>query len=547
MAKSASCHWVTFSDSQSIEELNALWFYLSAGGGGLKTVSLLQHSNAAGVEEAQTLKRIERFLRVYQSTAAIQIVRSDFNNPSAFAEAFTSLLAHNDKPGERTIIDVSGCLPSFIPVIAAQIVRDRSDVSILFLHQTESAFCATPFPLAPRPCLQLFELRDGSTKPLRLPETSQSTMARADIRQPWFIESNRLMLLVNTLCSLGYDRNIEIRLPLLKDLTLCRLHFGKEKVTCSRFIQEKEYQNRLHQVLRPLSPQAKKQIPAYTEIVQLFYAAGAMKPSGLDRLHEEFQRIGTRPLDQGGDVYHIALDTNLLWDRFFSNCLKDLSLPPNIDFVLCETVRSELMNRQDKIDKALIDGLAPLGRDLMNELFFNQNQIDDRLRYIGLQEYNRMRAETGCREEDARSTLSSAQNDRYILDAYSGFVEVGCKVLFISRDQETVRMMRGEEGVLSFLLKRRESLEEASSLEWKVLTTWLYLLSVAFGRLEWFVGDTLVARVDGVWMGKTVTQWEEDYVRLKLVQPKSDQDMDDYLNLKKSIHQGQESLRVFSV
>jgi hypothetical protein len=535
--KEKHLHWITFSGASSHESLNALWLCLRTGKMQLKTLSAIQDQEDGRGENDLKVSELRSLLKMHGQDAPLRIVGCDFGDPSRFVQIFSELLESGRKQGGRIIVDLSPRLLSYIPALAAQVAGEKSEATLLYLHCTESSMREAPLALIPRSALQLFCLEGGKAQTWKLPERDPVLAGADSTRHTWHLRSQEVILLVNALLDLGYDRNLSIRLPLLKGLPLCRLHFKKEGVSITDFIQRKEYNKRVHQLPKSLSVRARRQIPDYNQLIQLFYAAGALQPSGLTGLIEEMRAMASRPLDKGGDVYHIALDTNLLRDRFFSTCLGGLCFPPNVDFVLCETVRSELMNRQEKINDAFLDDMAPLDRDLAAELFFNQNQLEDRLRYIGLLEFNRMKAATGCHEQDAGSANSSSRNDRYILDAYSSFVGVGCKVIFVSRDQETVRMMRGEEGVVSFLLEQKEFPEEGFVVGWKALMSLLYLWAVAYGRLEWVVGGAPVAAVDGVWAGKSVTQWEEDCARVEVIRPRNQQDMEDYRRLADGIEQ----------
>lgn len=158
---------------------------------------------------------------------------------------------------------------------------------------------------------------------------------------------------------------------------------------------------------------------------------------------------------RGGNVYYIALDTNTLRDRFFSVYLKNIPPHANLDFVLCETVRAELKNRQDKLTRDVFSDDYFKNPEVSTACFMNQNSLQDRMRYVGFLEYNRMRSATSCEEIEADSRHSGMLNDQIILKPYSDFVDIARNVVFISRDHEAVRMMTGEENVIPILLEQR--------------------------------------------------------------------------------------------
>jgi len=223
---------------------------------------------------------------------------------------------------------------------------------------------------------------------------------------------------------------------------------------------------------------------------------------------------------KGGDVYYIALDTNMLRDRFFSTYLINISPHPNLDYILCETVRNELKNRQEKLNKNALKGMFPLKYGTLEECFLNQNSLEDRLRYIGFIEYNRMRSITSCEEIDAPSTKSGMKNDQIILDAYSDFVEIGLKVIFISRDNEAVRMMTGEDNVIPIILEHPRIEQNSFSVKWERFFSLLYLLGILYGKLHIIVSGVDIASLYSVWRGKDVQEWEEDLSLLKVFKPR---------------------------
>ncbi|MGD9975654.1 MAG: hypothetical protein AB7S77_21565, partial [Desulfatirhabdiaceae bacterium] len=252
-------------------------------------------------------------------------------------------------------------------------------------------------------------------------------------------------------------------------------------------------------------------IPSYQAITHALYQSGIARPSGMENIETILESLKQQNVLRGGDVYYIAQDTNMLRDRFFSLFLKDIPPHPNLDFILCDTVRSELRNRKDKINRDMLQNMHPLNYGLMQSCFLNQNCLEDRLRYIGFQEYNRMRRCTSCDELDAASSEhSSAKNDQYILDAYSDFVGIGKKVVFLSRDNEAVRMMIGEENVIPVLLEHPPVDQDAFMTDWKPFFNLIFILGVLFGKLNLVAENNTCFALFGVWSSKDAPQWEED-------------------------------------
>jgi hypothetical protein len=330
----------------------------------------------------------------------------------------------------------------------------------------------------------------------------------------------RIGLLFNALVELGYERNLEISAPMLGDPVLFKAAMEGARVRISDVIHRGTYERKRGKLVERMKARAANGVPEYGDWVQALYQSGILRPSGLEQLEEILALLRRQTVVRGGDVYHVALDTNLLLDRFFSVYLRRLPPHPNLDYVLCETVRDELKNRRDKLKKEDIRNMAPLDSGLLRECFLNQNELEDRRRYIGFLEYTRMREATSCPEIDAPSSRRSGmENDRYILKAYGDFVRVGRKVVFVSRDNEAIRMMTGEEGVIPVLLRHPPYDGGDRTADWPAFVNFLYLLGVLFGCVGVSVSGVPVAAIYGVWSAKDAASWESDAIRVGLARP----------------------------
>jgi hypothetical protein len=333
------------------------------------------------------------------------------------------------------------------------------------------------------------------------------------------LRKEELTILFNGLAGLNRTENLGISAPLLGDTRLFYAHLQGQQVRITDFCDSASYEANYSRVVEQLTSESQREIPLYDHMRGALYQAGIRTYEGMDRLEEVLRSLRDQDVVRGGDVYYVALDTNMLRDRFFSVYLSRIPPHPNLDFVLCETVREELKNRHEKltrvdfVDPYFKNPLVPMG------CFINQNALHDRMRYIGFLEYNRMRSKTSCEELNGESWRSGMMNDQAILKAYSDFVDIGRKVVFISRDQEAVRMMTGEENVIPVLLKQHPKAPSEFQTTWAQFFDMIYLLSVLFGRLTLRAGPEDVASVAGVWRQKDVSQWEGDVIRLILSHP----------------------------
>ncbi len=340
------------------------------------------------------------------------------------------------------------------------------------------------------------------------------------------LPKNQMMILFNWLTKVGYDKNLRISAPLLGGVSLFRFQLKANSVSVSDFVRSEEYGRNYSEVINNLNGNARKEIPSFDNIRSTLYQSGIFRPAGLEQLEEILSSLRDQDVIRGGDVYYVALDTNMLRDRFYSVYLEKIPPHPNLDFVLCETVRDELKNRHDKITRGLFSGPYFEKANISVGCFTNQNSLQDRMRYIGFLEYNRMRSATACEEIDAESRRSGRLNDQIILESYSDFVDIGRKVIFLSRDNEAIRMMTGEENVVPILLEQRAGVQSDFEATWTQFFDLIYLLGVLFGRILLMVGDIETAAFEGVWQGKDVEEWEEDLIRLSILKPKTEDVME---------------------
>lgn len=338
------------------------------------------------------------------------------------------------------------------------------------------------------------------------------------------LPKNQMMILFNWLTNAGYDKNLRIAAPLLAGASLFTFHLKANQVRVSDFISSEEYGNVYSEIVGNLNGNVKREIPSFDNIRSTLYQSGILRPAGLEQLEEILSSLRDQDVIRGGNVYYIALDTNMLRDRFYSIYLEKIPPHPNLDFVLCETVRDELKNRHDKITKGLFSSPYFEKANISVGCFTNQNSLQDRMRYIGFLEYNRMRSATACEEIDADSRHSGRLNDQIILESYSDFVDIGRKVIFLSRDNEAIRMMTGEENVVPILLEQRAKVSSDFEATWTQFFDLIYLLGVLFGRILLMVGDIETTVFEGVWQGKDVGEWEEDLIRLVILKPQAEEE-----------------------
>jgi len=333
----------------------------------------------------------------------------------------------------------------------------------------------------------------------------------------YILKCPEMMLFFNALSRLNIlKKKIKIQIPLMNNMTVFSIQQRDERVNINQFVSIDEYAKHYYPISKRLKEKDQKEIPDYQALKSTLFQSGILVPSGQDKLLSLLADIRKQDILHGGDVYYIACDTNVLRDRFFSTCLSKMPYHQNIDFILCETVRDELKNRQDKLKKQKLKDIRTLNYDQLEECFLNQNTLEDRMRYVGFMEYNVIRSQTSCEEIEAPSKKNGMQNDREIINAYSDFVDVGKKIIFISRDNEIVRMMTGESNVIPIILEHKPSRRKNFSVTWDQFFDLLYMMGILFGKLRLVKEKHQIADIYGVWKGKDVEEWESGYVKLCL-------------------------------
>lgn len=333
------------------------------------------------------------------------------------------------------------------------------------------------------------------------------------------IKKAELLIFFNALIDLGLEKNLAITVPLLKNLRLCKLELGEKGVLLEQFIPSQEYEAQLSKrvVRRETRREIREEFADYPDLVKTLYQSGILAPSGLSEIEGLIQRARSQSLIKGGDVFYLALDTNTVRDRLFSNYLARYLDSPNVDFVLCEVVREELTNRRDKIQKGFLQEFRQVGGDLVGGCFRNQNRLEDRLRYIGYLEYNRIRDCTGCEQLSPPAGVGRIPADELIIDLYSQFARMGRKVVLLSRDNELIRMSTGLNNVIPMLLEQDPfpRLRDVQA-PWDSFLGFLSLLGNLYGRIDISMGESDLGQIYGVWSQKDAQEWEQEMLRLQI-------------------------------
>lgn len=333
----------------------------------------------------------------------------------------------------------------------------------------------------------------------------------------YIVPFNYLPLFFNPLLKAGITVTFSINAPMINDITLCDLSLTANGPQVHGITTEKTYKKRADTVAsKTRKSYLLDEIPYYKHFLDAFFCSAILNPDGLDVILRFVKDAAEQSVVKGGDVFYFAFDTNVLRDKIYTLYLRPYSDAPNIDFILSETVRSELTNRDSKLRKSNINELARMmGPAAYN--FSNQNTLADRLRYIGFLEYNRLRHETDCDQLEPAESYA-ASKDEAIIREYADFASGGQhrKVLLVSRDNEFIRMSSSLPDIIPIILESRfpDKIPRTLPCSYIQLYAFIYYLSVVFGRVDLVVKNHKLYECSGVWPQKNVKQWERDYMKI---------------------------------
>ena len=333
----------------------------------------------------------------------------------------------------------------------------------------------------------------------------------------YIVPFDYLSIFFNPLLKAGLTVTFTVEAPVINDLSLCDFSLTNDGPEINSIVEARTYREHTEKLpSKTYKGYILDEIPDYGHFKDAFFISGVLNPVGLDVLLGFIKDAAKQSVVKGGDVFYIAFDTNVLRDRIYTLYLREYCDAPNVDFILSETVRSELTNREGKIRKKRADELSQIfGPAAYN--FNNQNVLADRLRYFGFLEYNRLRHETDC-DQLEQPAGDAVSKDEAIIRAYAEFAQESPhrKVLLVSRDNEFIRMSSSLPDVIPVILESRfpEKLPEYLACSYNKLFSFIYYLSVVYGRINLTVKNHNLYEINGVWPQKNVNQWENDYIKV---------------------------------
>lgn len=339
------------------------------------------------------------------------------------------------------------------------------------------------------------------------------------------INASQMTLLLNQL-----GDEAVVRAPLLDNAELFQLDLRQRAAKIEQIISSRDYDHAFRGVLeridaratqKGLEPtivkQVKGELPDYNRLRDAFCQADVEEPTNLQEIRSKLQDARVSNPARGGDIYYFAFDNNALRNRLYSLYIRPCSpRDAHYNLLLAKQVRDELDPREGKILYDFLNAFNTLYPGLgISDIFQNQNRLSDRLRLLGLAEWNAVQqsgdAEVVDPPPDARDP------DGKIIAAYAEFAQKpGRKVVALSSDNEFITRCSGRANLIGQIVSYPKALERCYTASWEAVGRLLYQLAVVYGRIDIEIktAEGLQTRLYGVWGGKGSKEWEQEQLKV---------------------------------
>ncbi|MDM7461141.1 MAG: hypothetical protein P3X24_005760 [bacterium] len=336
------------------------------------------------------------------------------------------------------------------------------------------------------------------------------------------INASQMTLLLNQL-----GDEAVVRAPLLDNAELFQLDLRQRDAKIEQIISSRAYSDAFGTVLEridalatqnglepTLVKQVKGELPDYNRLRDAFCQAGVEEPTNLHEIRELLRQArGSNPA-RGGDIYYFAFDNNTLRNRFYSLYIRPCSpRDAHYNLLLAKQVRDELDPREGKILYDFLNAFNTLYPGLsISDIFQNQNRLSDRLRLLGLAEWNAVQQSGDAEVEDAPDARDP---DGKIIAAYAKFAQKpGRKVVALSSDNEFITRCSGQVNLTGQIIKYPKALKSSYTASWEAAGRLLYQLAILYGRIDIKTAEGLQTRLYGVWREKGAKEWDQEKLKV---------------------------------
>lgn len=261
-----------------------------------------------------------------------------------------------------------------------------------------------------------------------------------------------------------------------------------------------------------------QEIPDFSSVKEVIIQSGILEYSNLTELLAELHRACQWDYIKGERPVYMALDTNLMRDRFYSTQHAWLeTLPQNkIGFSISPYIKGELDFTRCKYKQGYLSQLKkacvhPVFHNYYTK-FFNQNCLNERKRRLGYLEFEKVHRlqwviMLPTLDEDE---LQENGDQNIILNYQKAAEDRNLNVFLLSRDSDFIARAEGIVGIHPFLLET-PALPDSPLLtkDWYQLSQFFYCMAVHFGmiRVETQLSKMILL---GIWSGKKPGDWKKE-------------------------------------
>lgn len=335
---------------------------------------------------------------------------------------------------------------------------------------------------------------------------------------PMTIDLYRLVVLMNELYR-GGDREFALFSPFYSEpLFAFRLEAESGGSTTSLVKLMVSYRKYADFVNSIKDPFVARELPSFGDLRSMLVQAGIVPYPNFGKILKLLQELCTRDFLRGDRPAYLALDTNLLRDRFYSaqfHLLEHLT-PNRVGCAISPYVKDELEFDRRKYKSKDVQRFRSqcADRRLRDRLedFFNQNSLKDRLcrlAFAELEKAKRIHWIELIPELDDRELEGSP--DLNIIKSYKlAAVERGADFYLLSRDDGFVAHAEGIPGIFPFFVESPKSKKDLFEVAtWEPLCQLMYVCAVANGMVRLQAANDQLLLL-GIWKGKNSANWRRE-------------------------------------
>ncbi|HQU73028.1 MAG TPA: hypothetical protein PLG66_12070 [Calditrichia bacterium] len=258
--------------------------------------------------------------------------------------------------------------------------------------------------------------------------------------------------------------------------------------------------------------------PPFDVIKETLIQSGILEYPNLSQFLKELHHFTRQGFQQSRRPLCLALDTNLLRDRFYTTQQGWIShLPQNqVGFVVSPHIKMELNFTKTKYREKHLSyfrkQMAAKAFQKYISRFNNQNCLEDRRRRLGFLEFEKMRQkqwliELPTLDEDE---LQGSGDNNIILNYRQAVEEQQIDILLLSRDSDFIAQAEGIAGIHPFRLQTPANpVSQIDIGNWEQLSQFLYCLTITYGMIAILQDKTLI-HLMGIWSGKLPGDWKRE-------------------------------------